>query len=98
MPTGLLVLLLVCVATAGLLHWRIAGYWKATLLSAPLATVVFLVASTIQAGFPDPFRPISLVYFAGFALIISAQVGALFVLARHRRREMASTRPPQRAS
>ena len=89
MPTGLVVLIVIAVACALVAHWRIRGFWWATLASGPATALVFLAVSTVQGGFPDPFRPIVLVYFAGLGWIVAAQVGAAFVLARHRRRELA---------
>lgn len=89
MATGFLVLLAISVICAFIAHWKVRRFWKATLVSAPAATLTFMLFSTVQAGFPDPFRPVALLYFSGFALLVSAQVGAGFVLARHRQRELA---------
>ena len=89
MPTGFLVLLATSVVFAVIAHWRIRSFWIAILVSALATTITFMVVTTVQAGFPNPFKPIALLYFSGFALLVSAQVGAAFVLARHRRRELA---------
>lgn len=89
MPTGFLVLLAVSVICAVIAHWNFRSYWIAVLVSTPATTIAFMFVSTAQAGFPDPFKPISLLHFSGFAFLVSAQVGAAFVLARHRQRELA---------
>jgi ABC-type transport system involved in multi-copper enzyme maturation permease subunit len=70
-------------------HWQIRRFWIAILVSALATTITFMVVTTAQSGFPNPFKPIALLYFSGFALLVSAQVGAAFVLARHRQRELA---------
>jgi uncharacterized membrane protein len=89
MPTGFLVLLAISVVFAVLAHWQIRNFWIATLASAPATTITFMAVTTVQAGFPDPFRPVALLYFSGLALLVSAQVGAAIVLVRHRQRELA---------
>lgn len=89
MPTGFLVLLATSVLCAAVAHWRIRSFWIALLVSSPATTAVFMAVTTLQSGFPDPFKPAALFYFSGFALLVSAQVGAAFVLARHRQRELA---------
>ena len=87
MPTGFLVLLFVALGCAILVHWRIRRFWLACLASAPLTAGLFLAVSSVQSGFPDPFKPVALVYFAGFGFLVSLQVGAAFVLLRHRQKE-----------
>lgn len=89
MPTGFLVLLAVAVISSVLAHWQIRRFWVAVMVSVPVTTVIFMVVTIAQAGFPNSFKPIVLVYFSGFALLVSAQVGAAFVLARHRQQELA---------
>ena len=82
MPTGMIVLLAIAIGVAALCHWRIRRFWTAAVVSALFTPAIFFAASTIQGGLPDPLRPVALVYFAGFALLIALVVGLVFSAAR----------------
>jgi hypothetical protein len=82
MPTGMIVLLTIAFGVAAICHWRIRRFWRATVVTALVTPAIFFIASTIQGGLPDPLRPVALVYFAGFALLIAMLVGLAFSAVR----------------
>jgi hypothetical protein len=77
-PTGVVVLLVISVAVALASHWWLRGLWRASAVTALVAPAIFFVASTFQAGLPNPLRFLALVYFAGFAFLIAVLVGLAF--------------------
>ena len=77
LPTGVTVLILIAVVAAALVHWRIKRFFLASTISALCSVGVFFIASTLQAGIPDPLEPIALVYFFGFAFLIALAIGVL---------------------
>jgi hypothetical protein len=85
LSTGTLVFLGIAIGVAVLSHWRIRRFWLASLVSAVATFVIFLVASTIQAGLrlPDSLGVVSFLFLAGSAFLIAAIVG--FVVASIRR-------------
>ena len=76
-PTGVTVLILISVVAAALAHWRIKRFFLASTISALCSVGFFFIASTLQAGIPDPLEPIALIYFFGFAFLIALAIGAL---------------------
>ncbi len=82
LPTGMIVLLALSIASACLCHWRVCGFWRASFLSALLTPLLFFVASYLQAGIPEPLEPIAFVFFGGFSLLVAIGIGVLAILAR----------------
>ena len=77
LPTGVTVLILIAVVAAALMHWRIKRFFLASTISALCSVGVFFIASTLQAGIPDPLEPPAVAYFFGFAFLIALGIGAL---------------------
>ena len=77
LPTGVAVLILIAVVAAAVAHWRIKHFLFASAVGALCSVGVFFIASTLQAGIPDPLEPIAFAYFLGFSLLNALAVGAL---------------------
>jgi len=82
LPTGMVVLTAIALAVAVVSHWRIQRFWRASLLSAVLAPILFLLACILQTGVPNPLLPVAFAYFTGFALLVAVVVGMAFSLWR----------------
>ena len=77
LPTGVTVLILIAAVAAVVAHWRIKHFFLASTISALCSVGVFFIASTLQAGIPDPLEPVAFAYFFGFAFLIAMAIGAL---------------------
>ena len=77
LPTGVTVLILIAVVASAAAHWRIKQFFFASTISALCSVGVFFIASTLQAGVPDPLEPIAFAYFFGFAFLIAIAIGAV---------------------
>lgn len=81
-PSGMVVLTAIALAVAAACHWRFRGFWRASLASAVMTPVLFLIACVLQAGLPDPLEPKALLLFAGYALLVAILVGMVAALTR----------------
>ena len=82
LPTGMAVLAGISLIVAILCHRRIRGFWRASLASAVVTPLIFLVACLLQAGVPDSLGPMAFLLFAGFALLVALAVGGTASIAR----------------
>lgn len=58
------------------------GFWRACLVSAVAAPLVFLVICLFQAGVPDDLGPVAFLLFGGFALLVALMVSSVAAIAR----------------
>ena len=82
LPTGMAVLAWISLIVATLCHWRIRGFWLASVASAIFTPLVFLVVCLVQAGVPDSLGPSAFLLFGGFALLVALAVGVVASIAR----------------
>jgi len=82
-PTGVLVLAGIALLVAVFCHLYLRRFWRASLLSAVVATALFLIASIVrERGLPEPLTAAAFALFAAFSLLISIIVGLVAGLAR----------------
>ena len=82
-PDGIVILAGIAVAVAAVCHWRLRGFWRASLVSAVAAPLLFFVASLVQErGVPAPLSLEAFALFCGFSLLVAVVVGAGAILTR----------------
>ena len=75
---GIIILLGISVAAALVFHQLFPRRFAlASLLSAAIASPLFLVVATLREGHLDPFAPIALVTGAAVAFVVALVVGAI---------------------
>lgn len=79
---GIIILLAISGITAVGAHLLLRRYFIAAFLSAVLSTVVFQIAAYLQAGYLDPFWPLSIPASGVLTFAVALLVGLIIRLYR----------------
>jgi hypothetical protein len=80
--TGIIIFTIISLVTSIIGNFFNKNYWLTVLITAVISNVLFQIAATIHLGHLDPFFIIALIVGGFYSLIISAVVGAIFILIR----------------
>ncbi len=76
----------IAIVCALILHWRVRSFFLASIISGPVASLIFQGVITVQLGYMDPFALIAVVVGAFYAWLIAIMVGLPFLGVRSKRR------------
>ena len=74
-----------------LFHWLLKSFWRATVLSALVASIIWQLLSYWELGYMEPFFEITIFTGTAAAFIIALIVGILFKEYRKRHSEQNPT-------